>query len=90
MSIWDEIADALDERTTTVAREASPPVRRGKVVRADPLIVELAEDHALEEGDEDVELDEALKTDRPEVGDLVRVHTAEDGDYIISGTIKGG
>lgn len=90
MTVWDDIAATLEERTATVAREASPPVRRGKVVRANPLLVELAEDHVLEEGDDDVELDEAVKTTRPAVGDIVRVHTAEDGDYIISGTIKGG
>lgn len=89
MTVWEQIAARMRGIAGETVEAKAPPVRRGKVIKASPLIIDLGE-FTIEEGDEDVEIDEALKQTRPEVGDLVRVHTADDGDYIVSGTIKGG
>ena len=49
-------------------------------------VEQLNGDLMLEEGDPDVDIDRGLLTDRPEVGDLVRVH--HDGsDWIVGGVI---
>lgn len=88
--VWGEIAGRLREVTRDTVRDEAPPVQRGKVVKATPLIVDVSDDLVLEEGDEDVEFDEALLATRPAVGDVVRVHKAADGDYIVSGRIVSG
>jgi hypothetical protein len=87
-TVYDELADRLHGIAHRVAKDASPPVERGKVTHADPLVVELiGEDVTLEEGDPDVEIDRGLLTDRPTAGDTVRVH--KDGaDYVIAGVIE--
>ena len=85
---YDELAAALREEMRAEARIASPPIDRGKVRSAEPLIVEM-DDFVLEEGDPDVEFDRRLLTEtgRPEVGDTVRVHQDADGDWIVGGVL---
>jgi hypothetical protein len=90
VTVWERIASRLEERTVETVKNTAPPVRRGKVTKATPLTVELADGDILTRGDEDVEVDNALITTPPAVGDLVRVHTDEHGDYLISGVIKVG
>lgn len=88
-NVYDELADRLRGLAREKAREASPPVERGKVVAADPLVLDLiGSDVVLEEGDPDVEIAKPLLVDRPDVGDTVRVHVDGDGDYILSGVIE--
>jgi hypothetical protein len=91
-TVYDELADRLHGLAHRTAKAASPPVERGKVTHADPLVVEMIDsDLTLEEGDPDVEIDRGLLTDRPAVGDTVRVH--KDGgpggsDYVIAGVVE--
>lgn len=87
-NVYDDLAAAVRSLVEDTAKAASPPVERWKVVQSNPLVIEsIADDFMLEEGDPDVEIDRALLTDRPDVGDTVRVHS--DGeDYIIGGVIQ--
>jgi hypothetical protein len=86
--VWEELTEAIGDFVHERARRASPPVERWKVVGVDPLIVEsLTDDVMLEEGDPDVEVDRGVLKDRPEKGDMVRVHF--DGeDWIIGGVVE--
>lgn len=86
---YDELADRIRRLAREEATSASPPVERAKVQKSNPLVVELiGEDLRLEEGDPDVEIDEALLTDRPAVGRTVRVHRDAQDDYVIAGVIR--
>lgn len=88
MSAVQELARRLRDAMREEARSVSPPVQRFKVRRSDPLVVvDLAGDLVLEEGDPDVEIDRRVLADRPDRGDLVRVHVDSDGDYVIAGVI---
>lgn len=90
MSAVQELAARLRAAMREEARRVSPPVRRFKVRRRNPLVVEeMGGDLILEEGDPDVEIDRATLADRPLKDDLVRVHVDEQGDYIIGGVIDG-
>lgn len=86
------LADRIKAVAREQAQDASPPVRRGSVLHSDPLRVEYGAT-ILEEGEDDVEIDEALKDDRPVPGTIVRVHVSVDGEdrsYLIEGRILGG
>jgi hypothetical protein len=88
-TVYDELADRIRGLVREEAPKVSPPVSRGRVVSADPLVVDCGDDVLLEEGDPDVEFDRAVLQDRPAAGDAVRVHF--DGeDWIVSGVIEGG
>ncbi len=88
-TVYDELADRLRSMVRDEAPVASPPVTRGRVISPTPLVVDLGDEHLLEEGDPDVEFDRALLADRPAAGKSVRVHS--DGeDYIVSGVLEGG
>lgn len=88
-TVWQELGARLREVAREEAVRSSPPVRRGTVVRPNPLVVDL-DGELLDAGDEDVEVDQALKTTPPAKGDIVRVQTDGNGDYLISGVIKSG
>lgn len=87
-----QLADRIREVAREQALHASPPVRRGTVLHSNPLRVEYG-DAILEEGEDDVEIDEALKLDRPDPDTIVRVHVSVDDDdrsYLIEGRILDG
>jgi hypothetical protein len=87
-NVYDILIDRLKGLVRNEAVAASPPVRRAKVLTADPLVVEgIEDDIQLEEGDPDVEIDRGLLSDRPAVGDTVRVHS-DGSDYIIGGAVE--
>lgn len=90
MNVYDELVDAIREMIEHNARAASPPVERWKVLKSNPLTIEMIGDGlVLEEGDPDVEIDRAVLADRPAPGALVRVH--HDGeDWIVAGVIAHG
>ena len=88
-SPYDDLADRIRQLVHEEAPQASPPVDRGKVVSATPLIVDLGDEVLLEEGDPDVEFDRGVLADRPTVDDTVRVHSDGSG-WIVSGVIEGG
>jgi hypothetical protein len=87
-SVFDELAEKIRGMAGEEAKRVSPPVTRGKVKSADPLIVVLPDDIVIEEGDPDVEFEKRLLgADRPEEGDTVRVH--HDGqDWIVGGVVE--
>lgn len=88
---YDELADRIRGLVREEARVASPPVERWMVTSSDPLIVEqVGGDIVIEEGDPDVEIDRAVLDDRPDVDDLVRVHSDGEGEgkgWIVAGVI---
>lgn len=86
--VYGDLAKRLRQLAGDEAKRVSPPVQRGKVKSADPLIVELPDDVLIEEGDPDVEFEKRLlNDDRPAEGDTVRVH--HDGqDWIVSGVVE--
>lgn len=87
MSAYDRLATVIHGMVDERARQASPPVSRGEVVKSDPLAIDIG-DTVIEEGDEDVLIDRGLLTVRPDVGDTVRVHY--DGDeWIVAGVLDG-
>jgi hypothetical protein len=88
VTVWERIGQRLREHAEEQVWTHSPPVRRAKVLRGSPLSVEL-DGETLEREDEDVEVDAALITTPPAVGDIVMVHTDQHGDYLISGLVKG-
>ncbi|MCA1571258.1 MAG: hypothetical protein LC798_13245 [Chloroflexi bacterium] len=64
-------------------------MRRFKVTIVNPLTVrEVGGDLVLEVGDEDVEVARELVATPPAIGDTVRVHEDEHGDYVVSGVIE--
>jgi hypothetical protein len=88
-TVYDDLADRIRQLARHEARSSSPPVDRGTVVSATPLVVDLGGGLVLEEGDPDVEFDRGVLSDRPAKGDAVRVHS--DGqDYIVTGVIEAG
>jgi hypothetical protein len=88
VTVWEKIAERLREHAEEQVWTHSPPVRRATVLRPSPLSVEL-DGEVLDRGDDDVEVDAALITTPPAVGDVVIVHTDQHGDYLISGLVKG-
>lgn len=88
MTVWEKLAERLKEHAEERVLEYSHPVRRGKVLKGNPLSVDM-DGETLERGDDDVEVDAALITTPPAVGDIVIVHTDQHGDYLISGLVKG-
>lgn len=90
MSAYDDLAERLRALCHEVAVVASPPVERWEVVTVEPLAIRQVggeDDLVLEEGDPDVEIDRGVLTDRPELGDLVRVHR-DGADWIVAGVIR--
>lgn len=86
MNVFDALADKIRE---VAQSEAPPPVERWKVARSNPLVIEdMTGEVVLEEGDPDVEFDAMLLALRPDRGDLVRVHSDGDGDWIVSGAVE--
>lgn len=82
MSAWDDVVDRLKERFD---RRGS--VRRFRVVGTDPLIVRALDgDERLEQGDEDVEIDDGTLA-AAEVGDVVLVFEDDEGDFVIAGLL---
>lgn len=90
MSVYDDLVAEIRGMVEDTARAVSPPVERWRVLKSEPLTIEMVgEGFVLEEGDPDVEVDRAVLADRPAPGDLVRVH--QDGeDWIVAGVIAHG
>lgn len=89
-TVYDDLADRIRGLVEDRVAATAPKVLRFKVLTADPLVIEQIDGElVLEEGDPDVEIDRRLiatPEDRPDVGDLVRVH--HDGeDWIVAGVI---
>lgn len=88
-TVFDDLADRIRALAQGEAKVASPPVGRGKVLAADPMVIDMiGVDLVLEEGDPDVEFDRAVLATRPAVGDTVRVHHDGD-DWIVAGVVRG-
>lgn len=98
-TVYHELADRLRGLAREQAQAASPAMERGKVVKRNPLVVELLNsDVRLEEGDPDVEIDRSLlgllvdsmghSSQRPQVGQTVAVQRDGDGDYLIVAVVR--
>lgn len=99
MDEFDELATKIRTLARGEAQEASRPIERGKVVKRNPLVVELMNRSLrLEEGDPDVEIDRSLlgllkdsmghSSERPQVGQTVAVQRDSDGDYLITAVMR--
>lgn len=83
-----DAASAIRRRTERSARRAVPGMKRFKVLRKEPLLLDAyGSDLRLGEDDVDVDRNARLKIEK---GDDVFVGTDDDGDRVVISVVPGG